>query len=525
MSVVLGIHTGHDGAACIVRDGRLVAALAHERMLRQKKAFGVDEALIRYVLSAAGVRLEEVDAVGLSDWNVDYTFGAVSVGGIDCLWNSVYDNTVIRADAHVLGRRIPAFGIGHQLCHAASTYYTSPFEEAFTFTLDASGAKLKNNSLVCHGQGTQLEALPDPGLMVGCAYGDVCERLGLGSQMFKAGAMMGLASYGRCTPERKQQLQPHLDRAFCTYDSEHHAWMAQLWRDLSGGDACFSADRKDSAEAMEIAASMQWLFEACILKAVEGIDSGGCPNLCLSGGSLLNCNANSAILVQGKFPNLHLFPACSDDGGAVGVALYVAHHIMDEPRRSYADKDIAYLGAEREEKEPDIDFLARELAAGKTVAWCNGRSEYGPRALGHRSILADPRPAENRERINQEIKHREWFRPVAPVVLEECARDWFDFPIPSPFMLYTQQCKRPDVIPAVTHVDGSARMQTVNRACNQHFYGLVRAFGELTGVPVLINTSMNVDGEPMVETAEDAWRLWEKTPVDILVLDGEIHCR
>lgn len=528
--IVLGLHTGHDGAACIVRDGRLVAALATERLSRQKKCFGISPGVIDYVLKAADVTVEQIDAVGLSDWNRDYAFGAIEAyrGGamLDCLWNTVYGNEVVESTAVLRGRSIPAYSVGHQLCHAASAYYTSPFQDAYTFTLDASGAKLKNNSLVCHGVGNKLEALPDPGLMVGCAYGHVCEQLGIGMQIFKAGAMMGLSSHGSVSDAVKARLAPHIDRAFCTYDSEHHAWMDLLWRDLSGQESCYPPQRKDSPEAMNIAAAMQWLFEQCILKAVDAIQADGCPNLCLSGGSMLNCNANSAILAQGKFPNLHLFPACSDDGGAVGMALYIAHHIFDEPREPYEDREICYLGAERPLKAtPDLGFLAHEIANGKIVAWCNGRSEYGPRALGNRSILADPRVACNHNRINTQIKNREWFRPVAPVVLEEDAQDWFEFDRPSPFMLFTARCKQPEAIPAVTHVDGSSRMQTVSRSCNPLYYDLIREFKAITGVPVLINTSLNVDGEPMVETAEDALRLWDKTPVDILVLDGEILTR
>jgi len=243
---------------------------------------------------------------------------------------------------------------------------------------------------------------------------------------------------------------------------------------------------------------------------------------------MLNCNANSSVLRKGQFDNVHLFPACGDDGCCIGTALFVAHHILEEERSEYTDADICYLGPDRPAIEPDYLYIADSIANGEVVAWFNGRSEFGPRALGNRSILADPRKYEIRERINFEIKHREWYRPLSPVILEEYAEEWFDFPTKSPFMLFTMPIKNlvlRDQIPAVSHIDNSSRIQTVNESSNPHYYRLIKEFYNLTGVPVLVNTSLNGNGEPIVETEDHARDFFNQRSVDMLVLNGNIFER
>ena len=237
---------------------------------------------------------------------------------------------------------------------------------------------------------------------------------------------------------------------------------------------------------------------------------------------MLNCRANSLVLQQGQFDNIHLFPGCGDEGCGVGAALYVSHHIFGEPRHKYSDGEICFLGPDRPAEEPDYQYLARELAEGKIIGWCNGRSEFGPRALGNRSILADPRTYRSRERLNFEIKNREWYRPLAPVILEEHTEDWFDFPTKSPFMLFTAPIKNPELIPAATHIDNTARHQTINENDNPHYYRLIKEFYDLTGVPILMNTSLNVNGTPIIETDEQAIEFSNQGLVDIFVLNGEV---
>ncbi len=524
MATILGLHHGHNGAACIVKDGRLVAALASERLSRQQKSHGVNPEVLDYALSAAGITLDDVDFVGLSDWNGDFAHGLIEVTlnrqPLHCSWNTIYGNEMWKAQCTIRGTKFPAFLIGHQLCHAAAAYYTSPFEDAHCFTLDASGAKMANNSLVAYGNGLELKALYCPQLLIGVAYGYFTEWLGIGAQMHKAGATMGLAAYGTVLPKVLADIDGYVKGAFITEDNGHHAWMNWLWRDLAGQSEPFDSAQKFTKEGMDIAATIQIILEQCCLRAVARIPTG---NLCLGGGTMLNCSANSAIMRTGRFPNIHLFPACTDDGGAIGVALYVAHHVMREPRYSYTDREVAYLGADRPFTEPDYAALAQKIADGRIVAWYQGKAEYGPRALGNRSIFADPRSPTMRDRLNADVKRREWFRPFAPIVLEEHLHEWFDFPFhKSPFMLFTGTVKKPDLIPAVTHIDGTARMQTLTAEMNPSVHKLISAFHALTGVPMLLNTSLNLGGTPMVESPADLDELWEKMPVDIMVRDGVV---
>jgi carbamoyltransferase len=354
--------------------------------------------------------------------------------------------------------------------------------------------------------------------MVGIAYGFFTEWLGLGPQIHKAGSLMGLAAHGVAFEHVEKDIEHYVDRCFHTEEGAYHQWMADLWSDLARGAKHFEPDQKDSDRAKDIAATIQLIFERAVLRAVQMYVLS--PNVCLGGGSFLNCNVNTAIHNLGK--NVHLFPACGDDGLAVGTALYIAHHVFGEPRASYDDQEICYLGRDHPVKEMDYDFLAKELEHGKSIAWCNGRSEYGPRALGNRSILMEPTCAANLEHVNQRIKNREWFRPLAPSVLADHAPEWFEGgPAKSPFMLHTAQSKT-RLVPAVTHVDGSSRIQTVTQQSNPHFYKLIDTYRQRTGIPMLLNTSLNVNGEPIVETEEDARRFFAQGNVDYLVLNGEV---
>jgi len=472
--------------------------------------------------------IDDIDYIAMSDWHHQFAFHPIEVrshpGGEKLLitWNSIYGNDCLELRVIIKGKTIPGFHIGHQLSHAASAFYTSPFDEAYCFTMDASGARNENNSLISYGKGKKITSLYCPGLMIGVAYSYFTEYLGIGHQLFKAGSTMALAGYGRIIPRVQDQLDSYVKGCFFPDGKDYHQWYPALWKDLSGSGAYFDHKDSDSEKAQDIAATLQVIFERAILRCLTQIDSGEVKNLCLSGGSMLNCVVNSLVLQQGKFKNLHLFPGCGDDGCCVGTALYVAHHILGEERSKYKDGEICYLGPERPSVEPDYSYLAEEIAKGKIVAWCNGRSEFGPRALGNRSILADPRDYRIRQRINSQIKHREWYRPLAPIVMEEHTQEWFDFPTKSPFMLFTAQIKKSNQLPAISHIDNSARIQTVNEYDNPHCYRLINEFYSLTGVPVLVNTSLNGNGESIVETDEHAFKFFEKQSVDILVLNGDI---
>jgi carbamoyltransferase len=468
MATILGLNFGHDGSVCLVKNGKLISAIASERITRKKKDVSFNDEVIDYVLEASSTSLNDVDCVATNDFK-----------------QQVFGNDFLVDSLIIKGKEFKTYIIPHHLAHCASAYYTSPFKNAYCFSMDCSMGKVEANSLIAYGNGNKLTAEYCPAAMVGVLYGEVTEKLGLGPALHKAGTTMGLASYG--TP---------FDFDFKSYSDE-------------------------IKHKMNIAATVQDVFEQDVLRYLEQFEDKT-ENLCLSGGSFLNCNANTKIVQHSKFKNFHHFPACGDDGTSVGSALYVSHHILNEPRCKYESKDLCYTGKEYTIETPDYQYLAQQLADGKIIGWFQGRSEFGPRALGNRSILADPRNFHNRELINHVVKNREWFRPFAPVVLEECFQDWFDFPFPSPFMLYTAQVKQSEKIPAVTHVDGSARFQTINRETNPNYYDLIKAFGGITGVPVLLNTSLNENGHPILETEQEAKEFFKDSNLDLMVINGKI---
>ena len=468
MANILGLNFGHDGSVCLVKDGKLEFAIATERITKIKKQQGFTDEIINYVLDSCGISSDDIDCVATNDFKQE-----------------VFGNQYLVDNISIQGKEFKCYIISHHLSHCASAYYTSPYDRAYCFSMDCSMGKPEANSLIAYGEGKKLMAKYCPSEMVGVLYGEVTERLGLGPALHKAGTTMGLASYG--TP----------------FDFDYQSYT------------------DDIKYKMNVAASVQDLFEKKVLNVLSELDDKT-DNLCLSGGSFLNCNANSKVVMHSKFKNVHHFPACGDDGTSVGSALYVAHHILGEPRHDYQQKDLCYTGKEYQSQTPDYEYIAKQLADGKIIGFFQGKSEFGPRALGNRSILADPRNFHNRELINHVVKNREWFRPFAPVTLEECYQDWFDFPIPSPYMLYTAQVKQPEKIPAVTHVDGSARFQTVTEESNKHYYEIIKAFGNLTGVPVLLNTSLNGNGQPILETEEDARKFYKNSNLDMMVINGFI---
>lgn len=518
------MHFGHDGACSIVKNGRLLAACASERFSRQKKSAGVTEETLDAVLRTAGVSFNQIDAIGLTDWYEPWAHGLAEVRDktgerVECTWDRIWDDEVYELELTMRGRTLPAYNVGHQKAHCAAAFYTSPYQDAWCVSMDSSGAKPKNNFMVARGHGNKLDWLDTPCCMVGVLYGHVCDHLAIGAQIFKAGSMMALAAY--C--DTRADVDRLRGCSLFNQTGDYHRWKDDTWAVLSAGHV-FTHEESDGLDARNIAAFTQRLFEQEVVEAVGLCPDDGCNSLCLSGGSFLNCNANSAVRGATRFKDIHLFPACTDDGCQVGAALYVAHHIFDEPRRKYTEREIAYLGPDRKEfhNTPDYERVAEGIAQGKVVGWFQGRSEFGPRALGNRSILADPRLPTMRDRINSQVKRREWYRPLSPSVLAEKSSEWFDWQGDSPYMLFTANCPRAAEIPAVVHVDGSARMQTVTEAMNPHYYRLIQAFEAKTGVPMVLNTSLNVDGEPILETAEDARRFWERGVVDMMVVEGEV---
>jgi carbamoyltransferase len=553
---ILGLHFGHDGSACIVKDGRLVSAISTERLNGIKKFYGVIPSTIDYVLKKAGIGYEDIDVITLADYIGNNSHDTLTLfdktgAKIDLCSQNVFGNEMLELDGELNGFKIPVIALPHHVCHAASAFYTSNLDKSVVLTMDGCGGDRRSSSWLALGEGNKLNHVEYPGMRVGELYGDFTTLLGLGPSVYKAGSTMGLASYGKPSESVVFNSDKWLKRLMAdTYHwSQAPEIFHEMWEEeevdvkfveyeISGGTTWYTEyDEKgikdiypfETKSGITQAATIQYLFEKQILDTVNNMirlneKTKNVNNICLAGGSFLNCNANSAIKNTGYFDNVHLFPAAGDDGICVGSALYYAHHILDYPRETYTFSDLAYMGSENSElKEEEYAYLANEIASGKIVAWVSGDSEYGPRALGHRSLLADPRNFHNREILNFLVKKREWFRPFAPVVLEEEAHNWFEPSDPSKYMLFTQKVLQPEKIPAVTHVDGTARIQTINEEDNAPYYKLVKEFFKLTGVPALINTSFNANGKPIVHSNQQALNAFHTNKgIDILVLDGKI---
>ena len=544
-SVILGLSfSHHDGSACLVKGGEILCAIELERLAKVKKLafeddpkeeYYIDEELlwyqivddrvklcIDYLLESTNLTWDDVGFVSVAKdpdaFERDYG-GPVKLSNKwfdeerrlhnlpDCFLDRSIEGRVV--DMHGIRNLFgyfspkPSITIHHHLAHNAAAFYTSPFESSIGFSLDCSSGKPEIsyiNSLITVGNENMLEMVSTPYLLAGINYQRMVEVLGIGSALHKTGTLMGLSSHG--TPDPNLDLKPFMDYRFKNYDKD------------------FVKD--NFKKASDIASTAQKHLETEILEIINQLPTNS-DNLCLSGGTFYNCLTNSRILKETRFKNIHHFPSCGDSGTAIGAALYVCHHVLGVDRKSFKPHEICYLGKDYKlEKEIDYKYIAKRISEGAIVAWMNGRSEFGPRALGNRSLLADPRDQHNRDRLNHVIKKREWYRPFAPIVLEERYKDWFDFDAPSPFMLFTAQVKQPKEVPAIVHVDGSSRFQTITEESNIHMYKLIKEFENITGIPMLINTSLNGTGQPILETPEDGKEFFNSVPVDMAVIHGEI---
>ena len=544
-SVILGLSLSHhDGSACLVQNGKILCAIELERLAKIKKlAFGdepkeefynydeeswdelVDRRLklcIDYLLESTNLTWDDVSFCAIArdpdSFIIDHKGPKVvdlsnqwfdekrSFIMPDCYMNRSIQHLVVEDDHDKCFGDFsskPTMLVHHHLAHHAAAFYTSPFESSIGFSLDCSSGKPEIsyiNSLITVGNENRLEMVSTPYLLAGINYQRMVEVLGIGSALHKAGTLMGLSSHGTSDPNL--DLKPFLDYKFKNYDED------------------FVKD--NFKKASDIASTAQKHLETEILEIINQLPTNS-DNLCLSGGTFYNCLTNSRILKETRFKNIHHFPSCGDSGTAIGAALYVCHHVFGVDRKSFKPHEICYLGKDYKlEKEIDYKYIAKRISEGAIVAWMNGRSEFGPRALGNRSLLADPRDQHNRDRLNHVIKKREWYRPFAPIVLEERYKDWFDFDVPSPFMLFTAQVKQPKEVPAIVHVDGSSRFQTITEESNTHMYKLIKEFENITGIPMLINTSLNGTGQPILETPEDGEEFFNNNSVDIVVINGKI---
>lgn len=466
----------------------------------------------------------------------------------------------------------PLVFVNHHLAHAAYSYYMSPFNDALCVAIDVSDEFGCTNAIVDFDEGGKHYRVlkRDASFSIGYLYASICDYLGFWPSVVGAGKVMALAALG--TPQKDYQkfvwpAHPFFHSSVMDVLSSlgltlpyQYILYPQLENEGGIADPVWLSKHDWTTEkSRNLAATVQAIFEESLLSYVQKIRERTTRNsLCLSGGTMLNCVANGRIARSGLFENVFVAPASGDDGLSIGAALLIskcfvlrnnefvrkphAKSVMTnrdvfEGGRWYSSMDVdmaiekhraqlesRYVKTALIESDAELtDLVAQQIADGKIVGWFYRGSELGPRALGHRSILADPRRADMKDILNLKVKHREEFRPFAPSVLKEHAEEWFDTQgKDSPFMLISMQCKKPDLIPAVCHVDGSSRIQTVDAENNGRYYEVVKAFYEKTGVPCIVNTSFNVQGEPIVETPSDAIKCFLGTQIDVLVLENTI---
>lgn len=559
---VLGISAFyHDSAAALVRDGVVIAAAQEERFTRKKHDSAYPRHAIAFCLEAAAQPLSQIDHVVfyekpfLKFERLLETYLAFAPRGFATFRKSlpVWLNEKLFQKSALLKRLRtlePALDwekkllfSEHHLSHAASAFYPSPFESAAVLTMDGVG-EWATTSLSL-GKGRELSSLREIRFphSLGLLYTAFTSFLG-----FKANSgeykVMGLAPYGqsRFLPlilEKLVDIKPdgsfrlNLDYFdYCTGLRMTNAKFAALF-----GVSARQPEEDLHAVHQDLAASVQAVTEEIVLRlARTAARETGARNLCLAGGVALNCVANGRVLKEGIFEKIWVQPAAGDAGGAIGAALAAYHLVLEKPRTvvvgdgmsgallgpSCSSKEVETRLRERGAKfhvlsdEEILRACAEALAAGKAIGWFQGRAEFGPRALGARSILADPRSPNMQKDLNLKIKFRESFRPFAPAVLRESLDEWFELDRESPYMLFVAPVKRTE-IPAVTHVDKSARVQTVSGG---KFRDLLKCFSDLTGCPVLVNTSFNVRGEPIVGSPEDAYRCFLGTDLDLLAIEN-----
>ena len=581
---ILGISAFyHDSAAALVEDGDIVAAAQEERFSRKKHDARFPRHAIGYCLDQAGVRLSDVDHVVFYDKpflkfeRLLETYLAFAPRGFSSfrkaipLWvrEKLFQKDLLRKELQYFDAsfdREKLLFTEHHLSHAASAFYPSPFETAAVLTMDGVGEWTTTSAAL--GTGNRLEMLKEIHFphSLGLLYSAFTYYAGfkVNSGEYK---LMGLAPYGE--PRYVQKILDHLidvkpDGSFRLH-LEYFDYCTGLTMTNAKFDRLFGAPARKPAEPltqvhMDLAASIQAVLDQVVLQLAGSlVEETGVRNLCLAGGVALNCVANGKLLRSGICDGVWIQPASGDAGGALGAALAAYHGFLDRPRDAGVDRmKGAYLGPSFSQEEIerrlrsvgakfstfDDEGLTREcadaLAAQKAVGWFQGRMEFGPRALGGRSILGDARSPRMQSVLNLKVKYRESFRPFAPSVLREDVEEYFDLAADSPYMLLVADVAphrrramnereqalfgieklnvpRSD-IPAVTHVDYSARIQTVHRETNPRYHALISAFKGKTGCPVIVNTSFNVRGEPIVGTPEDAFRCFMGTEIEALAI-------
>jgi len=584
---ILGISAFyHDSAAALIIDGRIVAAAQEERFTRKKNDSSYPENASAYCLSEGRISFADIDFVAFYDKpflkfeRLLETYLAFAPRGFKSfsiavpIWlkEKLFQKEFLKRR---LKQQCPEFDweqrllfTEHHQAHAASAFFPSPFNEAAVLTMDGVGEWATTS--IGHGSGNNLEMIKEIHFphSLGLLYSAFTYYTGfkVNSGEYK---VMGLAPYGE--PKYRSKILDYLidlkeDGSF-RLNLDYFDYCTGLRMTNARFDALFDGRPRDPTALLEqrhmdLAASIQAVTEEIVSRVTRSIaKESGARNLCLAGGVALNCVANGKIHASKLFEQIWIQPAAGDAGGALGAALSAYHLYQSQPRHVAGDTDAmqgSYLGPEFSDNDIAarlhaaaaqfrtlddnalVDRVAKDLADGKAVGWFQGRMEFGPRSLGARSILGDPRSPSMQKTLNIKVKYRESFRPFAPAVLREDLSQWFDLNCDSPYMLLVAQVSEEkqqimteselnlfgidklnvprSSIPAVTHVDYSARIQTVHEKTNPQFYSLISAFKALTGFPVLVNTSFNIRGEPIVCTPEDAFRCFMGTDLDVLAI-------
>ncbi|MBL4577267.1 MAG: carbamoyltransferase, partial [Flavobacteriales bacterium] len=592
---ILGISAFyHDSAAAIMVDGEIVAAAQEERFTRKKQDASFPSNAVSYCLNYAGLDLNELDAVVFYDKpllkfeRLLETYYGFAPRGIKSfikaipVWlnEKMFLKRLIKEKLSGLDetfdpKKMKLLFPEHHLSHAASAFYPSPYDEAAIITIDGVGEWA--TASFCHGKGKEIEILHELQFphSVGLLYSAFTYFLGfkVNSGEYK---LMGLAPYGNADGEEVKKYVDAIKSQLIAINDDGSLWMNQSYFNYATGltmvrekkwEELFDMEQRHPESEMkqchcDLGLAIQLVTEEIVIKMARHIkELTGSNNLCLAGGVALNCVANGKLINEDIFANIYIQPAAGDAGGALGAAL-AAHHIYFGNEREITLPDSmkgAYLGPEFSNQDieqtarkfkakyeyfEDFEALAREtasaIAEGNAVGWFQGRMEFGPRALGNRSILGDARNKEMQKKLNMKIKYRESFRPFAPSVLSEKTSEYFDLASDSPYMLVVQPVvkrrrealpenynqlsisdklyfNRSD-IPSITHIDFSARIQTVHKETNYKYWKLIAEFEKLTGYSLVVNTSFNVRGEPIVCTPEDAYRCLMRTEMDYLVM-------
>lgn len=590
--IILGISAFyHDSAAALLVDGEIVAAAHEERFTRKKHDSSFPIQAARYVIGEAGVKYEDVTAVAFYDKpflkfeRLLETYHAFAPGGLASFQSAIpvwikeklFMKRMLNGHlAELGGAKLPIYYPEHHLSHAASAFYPSPFDDAAIVTVDGVGEWA--TTTIGHGRGNQITMLSELHFphSIGLLYSAFTYYTGF---MVNSGEykLMGLAPYGN--PDSKQvagfkekitgQLVDIRKDGSIVLNMEYFNYATGLtmirdakWERLFGVPRR-QGESKIAQVHMDLALAIQQVTEEVVMRLCRTArETTKSRHLVLAGGVALNCVANGKVLRSGLFEDIWIQPAAGDAGGALGAA-YAVWHIHEGMERSTKHRGDsmknAYLGPEFSDREIQrtinrhgakasyhkefVDvakIAAAKIAEGKVVGWFQGRMEYGPRALGNRSILGDPRKPEMQKKLNVKIKHREGFRPFAPSVLEEDIKEHFELDRPSPYMLLVAPVRadkrvalpagyhdkslyerlyflRSD-LPSITHIDYSARIQSVSREGNERYWRLIKEFKNLTGYGVIVNTSFNVRGEPMVCTPDDAYLCFMRTEMDCLVM-------